>query len=308
LRSDLPDLPVDDTNLIVRAGQIFADAIAGCSAGEVGSAATGSSVGAEQADVKSGSASHQQPAAAASTSIGVGDGVGDVPGAVPPPDIRDGEVAGVKLVNAWLEKKIPLGAGLGGGSSDAARTLLGLNRLWTVNWPVERLAPLAAMLGSDVPFFLYGPSSICMGRGELVRPVSRPLHARWAMLVLPDIHMPTAAVYGKFDELGLGFDSDIEARIDWNEWANRSAKDLLISLVNDLERPAFEIRRDLGTLRSEIELTLGRTVRMSGSGSSLFTLFDEEQEARSAATKISARFNLRALAAEVAPALSDGLG
>jgi 4-diphosphocytidyl-2-C-methyl-D-erythritol kinase len=211
-------------------------------------------------------------------------------------------------VNALLEKKIPLGAGRGGGSSAAARTLLGLNRLWQINWPVERLAPLAAKLGSDVPFFLHGPSSICMGRGELVRPVSRPLHARWAMLVLPDIHMPTAAVYRKFDELDLGFDSEIQTQIDWNEWAQRNAKELLISLVNDLERPAFEIRRDLGTLRSEIELTLGRTVRMSGSGSSLFTLFDEEQEARSAATKISARFNLRALAAEVAPALPDGLG
>lgn len=308
LKSDLPGLPVDEFNLIVRAAQIFADAITGFGAGEVECAASGSSVDPKTADAQSGSASPQQPAAAAPTSIGVGDRVGDAPRAATPPDLRDGEVAVIRPVHAMLEKKVPLGAGLGGGSSDAARTLLGLNRLWESNWPINRLAPLAAQLGSDVPFFLYGPSSICMGRGELVRPISRPLQARWAMLVLPDIHMPTAAVYGKFDEMRLGFDSEIEAQIDWNHWARLGTKELLICLVNDLERPAFEIQKGLGTLRAEIESSLGRTVRMSGSGSSLFTLFDEEHEARSAATKISARFNVRAVAAEVAPAFSDGLG
>jgi 4-diphosphocytidyl-2-C-methyl-D-erythritol kinase len=212
-------------------------------------------------------------------------------------------------VAAVLEKRIPLGAGLGGGSSDAARTLAGLNRLWQVDWPAGRLAEVAAQLGSDVPFFLHGPSSVCTGRGEVVRPVPPPSRARWAVLVLPDVHMPTPAVYRRFDELGLGFDEEIAREPDWDEWSALSAKDLLARLVNDLEAPAFALRPDLAELRRGLEVQLGRVVRMSGSGSSLFTLFDEAEadQARAAAAGISSRPGIRALAAAVAPALPDDL-
>ena len=160
---------------------------------------------------------------------------------------------------------------------------------------MDQLAPLAARLGSDVPFFLYGPSSVCTGRGEIVKPVPPPSLAKWVVLVLPDIHMPTAAVYGRFDQLGLGFDEHIDEgdQPNWHEWSSRKSKDLLVGLVNDLERPAFEIRKDLGTLRAEIQLKLGRPVRMSGSGSSLFTLYDERGEAEAAASVISASFGVQ---------------
>ena len=117
--------------------------------------------------------------------------------------------------------------------------------------------------------------------------------------------MPTATVYRRFDEMGLGFDEHIAREADWEQWADLSAKELLVRLVNDLERPAFEIRPDLGTLRAEIELSLGRPVRMSGSGSSLFTLFDQEREAELAAADISARFTSRALSVDVAPDAHD---
>jgi 4-diphosphocytidyl-2-C-methyl-D-erythritol kinase len=215
----------------------------------------------------------------------------------------------VRPVAARLGKQIPLGAGLGGGSSDAARTLLGLNQFWNLNWSKNELAPLAARLGSDVPFFLYGPSSICTGRGEIVKPVSAPSAAKWVVLLLPDIHMPTAAVYGRFDELGLGFDEQIDAlQPDWNDWASRKSKDLMAGLVNDLEGPAFEIRKDLGTLRADVELKLTRPVRMSGSGSSLFTLFDEPEEAKSAAAMIARAFGIRrSLAVEMTPTIADDL-
>jgi 4-diphosphocytidyl-2-C-methyl-D-erythritol kinase len=174
---------------------------------------------------------------------------------------------------------------------------------------MDALAPIAATLGSDVPFFLYGPSSVCTGRGEIVKPVPPPAVARWVVLALPDVHMPTAAVYRRFDELGLGFDEHIEGDLPgWSEWSSRKSKDLLVGLVNDLERPAFEIRKDLGTLRADIELKLGRPVRMSGSGSSLFTLYDEPGEAEAAANVISASFGVRrTLAVEMTPAIQDDL-
>ena len=310
LSSDLPGLPQDESNLVVRAAQAFAAAIAGSGAGDVNKGtAVGTSQGDKRADAKSGSVSYQHPATeAVPTSVGVGEGVGDAPGtAKGRPTRGSGEAARVVPVIAGLKKTIPLGAGLGGGSSDAARTLMGLNRFWQANWPVERLSPIAEKLGSDVPFFLHGPSSICTGRGEVVRPVSRPTAARWAVLVLPEIHMPTAAVYRRFDELGLGFDDEMGREPDWKQWADLSAKELLVRLVNDLERPAFEIRPDLGTLRADIELLLERPVRMSGSGSSLFTLFDAEREATLAAADISARFTSRALTVDVAPDAPDDL-
>jgi 4-diphosphocytidyl-2-C-methyl-D-erythritol kinase len=73
-----------------------------------------------------------------------------------------------------LEKRIPMGAGLGGGSSDGARTLQALNVLWALHWPAQKLAAIAATLGSDLPFFFHGPGAICRGRGELVEPISPP--------------------------------------------------------------------------------------------------------------------------------------
>jgi 4-diphosphocytidyl-2-C-methyl-D-erythritol kinase len=222
---------------------------------------------------------------------------------------RGGEAAReLKPVRATLEKLIPLGAGLGGGSSDAARTLIALNRLWGMNWPTEKLAPLAEALGSDVPFFLFGASSICTGRGEVVRPVTQPRFARWCVLILPEIHMPTAAVYWRFDELGLGFDDEIAREPDWANWSRKKSKDFLAGLVNDLEGPAFEIRADLGKLRADVELRLGRTVRMSGSGSSLFTLFDEQSDATEAAESVEKNFGVRAIAVQLAPELRDDVG
>ena len=301
LSSDRPGLPVDETNLVVRAAECFAQAIADDAAGDVNKRDTaGPSPGAKRAGAKSGSEDLLRPTAAS----GVGAGVASRDDA---PAMRDdGEVARVHPVAAVLEKRIPLGAGLGGGSSDAARTLEALNRLWQTNWPAARLSEVAGRLGSDVPFFLHGPSSVCTGRGEVVRPVPRP-RPRWVVLVLPDVHMPTPAVYRRFDEMGLGFDPEIENPPDWLDWAKLPAKDLLARLVNDLEAPAFDLRPALGTLRADAELKLQRPVRMSGSGSSLFTLYDgnDAHEAERAASGISARFGVTALAVGMTPDLSD---
>jgi len=204
-------------------------------------------------------------------------------------------------VSIHLEKRIPAGGGLGGGSSDAATTLLGLNQLWNAKLTIEQLSEIAGKLGSDVPFFLFGSSSVCKGRGEAVRPIGVPA-SKWVTLVLPPIGMPTGDVYSRFDSMNLGNDQAIEQEPDWKHWLTLGSTALLPLFVNDLEVPAFSLRPDLADLRSSIEKTLSRPVRMSGSGSSLFTLFDEQLDATAAAQVVSDRHGVRTLAVELAPA------
>ena len=125
------------------------------------------------------------------------------------------------------------------------------------------------------------------------------------MLVLPDIMMPTPEVYRRFDQLELGRDENVKKMPDWEEWSRLSATELLPMLVNDLEAPAFSISERLRELREEVERGVQRIVRMSGSGSSLFTIFDEREEAEAAARKTNKDFSVRALAVELAPHVKD---
>jgi 4-diphosphocytidyl-2-C-methyl-D-erythritol kinase len=216
------------------------------------------------------------------------------------------EVPATAGFHATLAKRIPMGAGLGGGSSDGARTLMGLNAHFRTSWAANTLSAFAARFGSDMPFFIHGPSSICRGRGEEVRPITPP-RANWAVLLLPEIMMPTALVYRRFDEMGLGNDRDVEAELDWAAWARLGARDLLANLVNDLELPAFAIAPELAKLRQRTERLLDRPVRMSGSGSSLFTLFDLQVEAETAAPQVAQQLAVRALPVQLAPEIVDDL-
>ncbi|HEX8912104.1 MAG TPA: hypothetical protein VF796_07065, partial [Humisphaera sp.] len=147
------------------------------------------------------------------------------------------------------------------------------------------------------------PSSVCTGRGEVVRPTPPPAVARWAVLVLPAVHMPTPDVYRRFDAMRLGRTADVEQEPDWQAWARLPAAELMAKLVNDLEPPAFDLRPELADLRARAERSAGRVVRMSGSGSSLFTLFDSEPEARAARDRLAADFGVRAELATVGPAV-----
>lgn len=248
LTCDLPGLPCDATNLVIRAAEKMAAAI-------------GATVSSAAADVQS-------------------------PG-----------------MQMHLLKRIPAGGGLGGGSSDAAATLIALNEIWNAGLARARLADLAAELGSDVPFFLHGPSSICRGRGEIVRPVAAPA-AHWALLIVPEFPMPTAAVYRRFDELGLGRSDDIEREPLWPQWAAEPARRLLPLLRNDLEIPALDLEPRLRAIRDQIEAVLDRAVRLSGSGSTLFTLFDSRGEAEKAARSAPPRPELRYVVVEICPAVT----
>jgi 4-diphosphocytidyl-2-C-methyl-D-erythritol kinase len=149
-----------------------------------------------------------------------------------------------------LGKSIPSGAGLGGGSSDAASTLSALNRLHATGWSAERLMQIGSTLGSDVPFFFAGPSALVQGRGEAVEPCPAA-KVKWIVLVLPPIHVSTADCYRQFDTMGLGSswrdDEACNRRPDVEGWATLPAGDLGPRLVNDLEPPAFALRPDLAS-------------------------------------------------------------
>jgi 4-diphosphocytidyl-2-C-methyl-D-erythritol kinase len=184
---------------------------------------------------------------------------------------RTGIGAGVTIA---LEKKIPHGAGLGGGSSDAASALLGLNELYDARLPQDELLELAARLGSDVPFFLARSPAICRGRGELVTPVS--FEASFSFLLLkPDFGVSTPWAYGKWKESRELPDIDYSAQGFDN-----------VRLVNDLERPVFEkfvfLARLKTWLRRQPEVA---AALMSGSGSTMFAVLRDDGKAEALAAR-----------------------
>ncbi|MBK8267916.1 MAG: 4-(cytidine 5'-diphospho)-2-C-methyl-D-erythritol kinase [Planctomycetes bacterium] len=175
-----------------------------------------------------------------------------------------------------LHKAVPAGAGLGGGSSDAAETLLGLNELWSLGWTPDRLAALGGQIGSDVPLFMMEGPVLMAGRGEVLSPL--PMAWRgWALVIIPDFGLSTASVYASWAET-KGKPQDLDTA------ALQSAttdSEILPLLFNDLESPAFSIEPRLQEIHKRIDGLDGRTVRMTGSGSALFTLFDERSAAES---------------------------
>ena len=216
---------------------------------------------------------------------------------------RDGEgpTGRRERVSAYLIKRIPAGAGLGGGSSDAAAVLGALSEMWKLDWSATRLGEFASRFGSDIAFFFHGPSSICTGRGEIVQPTPPPVKAKFAVLVLSDIAMPTPAVYKAFDAMKLGEESAIASPVDFAGWSELPADELLARLVNDLEAPAFSLKPELDATRKSLERVWEKQVRMSGSGSSLFTLCDEEAEAIDLVRRVPTELKIDARVVRLAP-------
>lgn len=160
-----------------------------------------------------------------------------------------------------LKKNIPHGAGLGGGSSDAASTLMALNQLFEAKLPKETLAKMAESLGSDVPFFLFQSSAVCKGRGELVTPAK--LDESLSILLLKaEFGVPTILAYKNWRE---------SREIPGVDYAPQKFANQVV--VNDLERPVFEkfvfLARMKTWLRNQPEVG---ACGMSGSGSTMFAL------------------------------------
>lgn len=189
------------------------------------------------------------------------------------------EVASYTPVRLHLDKVIPVGAGLGGGSSDAATTLLALDHLWGANLDCHRLTTLAAGLGSDVPFFLHGGTCLVAGRGERVRPLPRPAPA-WYVLVTPPIHVSTARVFAAVTPEDWS-DGEQTRRI-----AAYSAPGAPIpSGPNGLEEALCRIYPAAGEALQRIRERLPVS-RLSGSGPTAFAPFPGQAEALAAAESL----------------------
>ncbi len=202
----------------------------------------------------------------------------DVPGV---PEIEDLTLRAARLLQAQggssrgvdieIEKNIPIGGGLGGGSSDCATTLAVLNRLWGLDLPKEKLAAMALTLGADVPFFLFGGNAFAEGIGERLAPLELP--PAWYLVLVPPVSVATQAIFAA-PEL------------------TRNSKTIKISSFsagfggNDLESVVCsrhaEVAAHLEWLRQFGD------ARMSGSGACVFLEFAAEREARSVLSKMPA--------------------
>jgi 4-diphosphocytidyl-2-C-methyl-D-erythritol kinase len=163
-----------------------------------------------------------------------------------------------------LEKRIPSGAGLGGGSSDAAAALLGLVRLYRLGIAPQRLLETALSLGADVPFFLTGGRARCGGIGERVVPLPSPAPLRF-LLLWPEIPLSTARVYRAYDEEMALTPGGKRATVA----GGKQGTDLL-PYFNRLQEAAERLDPRLRDVRSEAERTFGLPFTMTGSGSAYF--------------------------------------
>jgi 4-diphosphocytidyl-2-C-methyl-D-erythritol kinase len=161
-----------------------------------------------------------------------------------------------------IDKKVPWGAGLGGGSSDAATVLIALNRLWQLHWPRERLAALALGLGADVPFFIGGQNAWVEGIGEQLTPINLPTR-RYAVLK-PAVSIPTAAIF----DSPLLEKSTPRATVEvFRACANASSFGRIAGFGrNDLQTPAMAHSSQVGQALTLLQSRFGNS-RMSGSGS-----------------------------------------
>lgn len=185
-----------------------------------------------------------------------------------------GVQAGARIV---LDKRIPVAAGLGGGSSDAAATLWGLNRLWGLRWRRERLMALAVRLGMDVPFFLGPGRAVGTGRGEVLKPL-RTLGAYAMVLVNPGVPLSTREVYGRVPE---GWHEKPEGTKRMLEaLRTRNAAKVAAALTNHLERwvePAMPV---IGRMKAALLAAGALGAVMSGSGPTVFGVARSLDQAR----------------------------
>jgi 4-diphosphocytidyl-2-C-methyl-D-erythritol kinase len=192
--------------------------------------------------------------------------------------VRTGCTAGVRI---HLTKRIPVAAGLAGGSTDAAATLTGLNELWRLGLSDPELAQLAGELGSDIPFFFFGPAAWCTGRGEVVTPfvLKTTLHL---VLACPATGLSTAAVYR-----GVTIPQQPASPEPLREALERGEVEAIgAALHNRLQAVAEVMSPEVRALR-ELFDTLGAAGhRMSGSGSSYFALCRSQAEAVALARQV----------------------
>jgi 4-diphosphocytidyl-2-C-methyl-D-erythritol kinase len=191
--------------------------------------------------------------------------------------------AGVEM---RLTKRIPIGAGLGGGSSDAAATLRGLTKLWSLDISKDELQTVSASLGSDVPFFFSGQTAYATGRGELLESMVLPLPYS-IVVATPQIHVSTSWAYSS---LRL---NPNQKRPNLKELLSSSVHDASVlrsKLTNDFEETVFQEHPGIGQLKERMLSGGAELALMSGSGSSVFGLFSSTEKARELAAALEPTF------------------
>jgi 4-diphosphocytidyl-2-C-methyl-D-erythritol kinase len=186
-----------------------------------------------------------------------------------------------------LIKKIPMGAGLGGGSSNAAAVLLALPALAGKRLPVSQLVRFAEALGSDVPFFLLGGTAIALGRGTEVYPIP-DLPAHHALVVSTGVHVSTPHAYQSLNRdvtnaLTSTAMSPILREFQTNIWALESSRLRQLPLRNDFEEAVFKMHPELAAIVRKLRKLGAKPALMTGSGSAVFGIFATGAEARAAA-------------------------
>lgn len=178
-----------------------------------------------------------------------------------------------KGVYIHLDKKIPVAAGLAGGSSDAAAALRGLNRLWGLHISEDELCTLGAELGSDVPFCVTGGTAIARGRGEKLERISNPPQC-WVVLAKPPINVSTADVYGKLRAAELKYHPSTAAMV--SAITRGSFSSICDHLGNVLESVTLSLYPEVMQLKESMQRLGADGVLMSGSGPTVFGLVNKE--------------------------------
>lgn len=181
-------------------------------------------------------------------------------------------------VEITLTKRIPAGGGLGGGSSNAAATLLALRKMFGLDLPNARLAEIALGLGSDVPFFLCGGTAYATGRGEELVPLP-DIQLRSLLVVLPDVKISTALAFRRLAEMraaGRAVNGKTAGLDEVRAVAASGTFQAGEMWRNDLEVAAFELESSLALLRHRLDDSGAAFVLMSGSGSTLFASYPDD--------------------------------
>lgn len=185
--------------------------------------------------------------------------------------------AGIKdSISIHIDKKIPIGGGLGGGSADGAAVLTGLNTLYKLNYSKDKLISFATMLGSDVPFLLNGGTAFASGTGTKLSTIPS-FNKGWLVLVNPGFFLSTEKVYKTLDTMNVEPDdhpdiSDLIKAIEKGDFYHFAK-----NMKNILEIPAFSLRPELKMIKTQMLQNGAQGALMSGSGSTIFGIFKSSQ-------------------------------
>ncbi|HBN10273.1 MAG TPA: 4-(cytidine 5'-diphospho)-2-C-methyl-D-erythritol kinase [Cyanobacteria bacterium UBA8530] len=184
-----------------------------------------------------------------------------------------------------LKKKVPMGAGLGGGSSDAAATLRALDRLWETHSTRGELERMAAKLGSDVPFFLGKGTALGKGRGEILESLPS-LPELFLVVALPQVRISTPWAYARLDEMPARRHFSIAPMLE--ALKKGSLSEIAQSLGNSFEEALFPSLPILADLKKKLLSSGALGASLSGSGSAMFGLYENEEKAKRAADGLRA--------------------